>query len=198
MISAIGLIAMNVGEVDLATVCFLFAAITLGFSVVNWPMGKLFLGDGGAYLLGFVLAWMALMLTMSHSAINAWAGLLVCAYPVLEVGFSVIRKSKRLGHHPGKPDKIHLHMLVHRRIARRLFPNLSATMQNSMTSPVCWVFASLPAAWAVIFAQHTVMLIIGLCCATIAYAAVYARLTQFRWCFSALNLKSRPGTVKSS
>jgi UDP-N-acetylmuramyl pentapeptide phosphotransferase/UDP-N-acetylglucosamine-1-phosphate transferase len=188
MLGAIGLISLNVGDVDLATVCFLCAAVTLGFCAINWPMGKLFLGDGGAYLLGFVLAWMAVKLPMRHVDIHAWATMLVCAYPVLEVGFSVRRRRKRVGHQAGQPDKLHLHHLVNYRIVRKLFPSMSATLQNGMTSPVCWLATALPAAWAVVFSHNTPMLVFGFASAILAYAAVYARLTQFRWCFSARTL----------
>jgi hypothetical protein len=62
---------------------------------VNWPSGNLFLGDGGAYLLGMCVAWTAVLLVMRHSEINGWAGVMVCAYPLLEAGFSMRRRSKR-------------------------------------------------------------------------------------------------------
>jgi len=190
MSGAIGLIAMGLADAPLATVCFSVSACALGFGLVNWPLGKIFLGDGGAYLLGFCLAWVAVLLPMRHEEVNAWATILVCIYPVLEVGFSVLRRHKREGHHPGQPDKAHLHHLLHRRVACHLFPNLDTTLQNSLTSPICWFFVSVPAAWAVVFAENTPLLIMGMAAAIIGYAALYARLTQFRWCFSALTLQT--------
>ena len=196
MLGAIGLIALNVNDPELAAVCFLCATVTLGFGAVNWPMGKLFLGDGGAYLLGFVLAWMAVMLPMRHIEINAWATIMVCAYPVLEVGFSVRRRRNRVGHQAGQPDKVHLHHLINRRIVQRLLPGFSTTLQNGMTSPVCWLFVAAPAAWAVVFAQNTPLLVAGFISVILAYATVYARLTQFRWCFSARTLN--PSFVKAA
>jgi len=191
MLGAVGLMALNVGDAPLASVCFGVAVCALGFGVVNWPLGKLFLGDGGAYLLGFCLAWVAVLLPMRNPQLNAWATILVCSAPVLEVGFSVRRRHKRVGHHPGQPDKVHMHHLVHRRIVCKLFPQTHATWRNSLTSPPCWLGAALPAAWAVVFAQNTPMLMAGLATATLVYAAVYARLTQFRWCFSAWTLRPR-------
>ena len=188
MLGAIGLIALNVGDPALASVCFVLASCALGFGGANWPMGKIFLGDGGAYLLGFVLAWVAVLLPMRSPSVNAWATILVCAYPVIEVGFSVRRRRHRKGHHPGQADKLHLHHLVHRRIVRKLFPNLSRNLQNGLTSPLCWLCVAVPAGFAVVFAQNTPMLAFCFCGAVFAYAAVYARLTQFRWCFSALTM----------
>jgi len=188
MLGAMGLVAQQVGDVSLASVCFAVAVIALGFGAVNWPLGKIFLGDGGAYLLGFLLAWMAVLLPMRNPQLNAWSTLLVCAYPVLEVGFSVRRRRRREGHHPGQPDKVHLHHLIHRRVVCQAWPQLTAELKNGLTSPVCWVCAALPAAWAVMFAQNTPMLVFALVVLTLAYAVLYARLSQFRWCFSVMTL----------
>jgi UDP-N-acetylmuramyl pentapeptide phosphotransferase/UDP-N-acetylglucosamine-1-phosphate transferase len=195
MLIALGLIALNLGDAPLASVCFLVAACAVGFGALNWPMGRLFLGDGGAYLLGFLLAWLAVLLPMRHDEIHAWTTILVCAYPVLEVGFSVVRRRKRVGHHPGQPDKVHLHHLIHRRIICKLFPSLSPTLKNGYTSPLCWLATALPAAWAVVFAENTPMLIAAVGALVFFYSAVYARLSQFGWCFSARTL--RPIFTKS-
>ena len=62
------------------------------------------MGDGGAYLFGFMLAWVAVMLPVRNSSVSAWAPLLVCAYPLLETGFSIWRRHNRNGHHPGQAD----------------------------------------------------------------------------------------------
>jgi UDP-N-acetylmuramyl pentapeptide phosphotransferase/UDP-N-acetylglucosamine-1-phosphate transferase len=191
MAGAMGMIALHVQDPNLASVCFLVAAIALGFGVINWPLGKLFLGDGGAYLLGFLVAWLAVLLPMRHPNLNALATMMVCAYPVLEVGFSVRRRMRRIGHHPGQADRAHLHHFIHRRLVRPAFPRLRGTLQNGLTSLPCWAIAALPATWGVLFAQHTPMLLLGLGLAVFGYAAVYARLTQFGWCFQALTLKSK-------
>lgn len=196
MLGAIGLIALSLGDAPLASVCFLGVACALGFGAVNWPYGKLFLGDGGAYLLGFLLAWLAVLLPMRNPEVNAWATILVCAYPVLEVGFSVRRRRNREGHHPGQPDKVHLHHLIHRRVVCHFLPGIGGPLQNGFTSPVCWLLVAAPAATAVLFAQNTVVLALALCLYIFLYAAIYARLTQFRWCFSAVTLI--PKTVSST
>ena len=191
MMGALGLIAAGVGDSSLATVCALLACCALGFCAVNWPWGHIFLGDGGAYLLGFCLAWMAVLLPMRNPQINAWASLLVCAYPVLEVVFSIRRRRKRIGHHPGAADKCHLHHFIHRRVVCKLFPHMRRRLQNGMTSPIGWICAALPAAWAVAFAHHTLLLAFGFGLAILGYTVTYARLTQFRWCFSAWTMRPK-------
>ena len=191
MAGAIGLIALEVGDPSLAGVCAVVAACAVGFGAVNWPMGRIFLGDGGAYLLGFCVAWLAVLLPMRNPELNAWTTIMVCAYPVLEVGFSV-RRRKRAGRSPGSPDRAHLHHMVYRRVVRHALPGVGKTLQNSMTSPWCWVATMLPALWAIVFARNTTMLQVGFALAVFGYAAVYARITQFRWCFSALTLRPKP------
>lgn len=181
MLAAMGLMAWSVGDAPLAATCAVLVACGLGFGAVNWPLGKIFLGDGGAYLLGFCLAWVAVLLPMRSPHINAWATALACAYPVIEVLSSVRRRRKREGHHPGQPDKVHLHHLVHRRVIRQRFPGLRAPLQNGFTSVLCCFLVVLPAAWAVVFAQNTWALALGFALFAGIYEALYVRLSQFRW-----------------
>ena len=54
---------------------------------------------------------------------------------------------------------------------------------------LCWLFAALPAVWTVAFANNTAMLALAFGGIVFGCGAVYARLTQFRWCFSATSLK---------
>ena len=109
--------------------------------------------------------------------------MLVCGFPVLEVLFSIIRRRRR---HlsPGDPDRLHLHSLVKRRLARRLLPGSSNLVRNSATGAIMWLAALLPAAIAVQWPTNTLMLVAGFGVCAFVYSAVYARLTQFRWCWT--------------
>jgi UDP-N-acetylmuramyl pentapeptide phosphotransferase/UDP-N-acetylglucosamine-1-phosphate transferase len=190
-----GLIALRVDDTQLAHVAFLLAGIALGFVAVNWPRGKIFMGDGGAYLLGFLVAWVAILLPMRHDNINGWATLLACAYPVLEALFSIRRKIKRQGHHPGQPDKCHLHHFLYRRVVRKLFPAVSRKLQNGLTGSLVWLLASLPALWAIMFHDNTTALVLGFFLAAFGYSAVFTRLTQFVWCFQAATMRQTRSMV---
>lgn len=181
MFVALGVIAAGVGDQALAGTCWALAGCSVGFTLVNWPFGKIFLGDGGAYQLGFAVGWVAVVLVVRNPAVPAWAPLMVCAYPVLEVAFSIVRKSRRAGYNPGQPDRVHLHMLVHRRVVRPWLSSSSPTLQNGLTSPFAWLYAAVLAAWGSIFAQHSFYLMAGFVAAALAYASVYTRLTRFRW-----------------
>lgn len=145
---ALGFIARDSNDPELATLCFTVCTVTTGFFLVNFPFGKLFLGDGGAYLLGFLLAWLAVTLVNRNPEVSPWAPLLACAYPIYETVFTILRRlwCRR---HPGRPDSCHLHSLVKIAIAGRYFRKFSAPMRNALVSPFSWILAAVPAMLAV-------------------------------------------------
>ncbi|MEY3610518.1 MAG: hypothetical protein RJB14_240, partial [Pseudomonadota bacterium] len=111
----IAALAASLGDTVLAGTCLIIAACVLGFFVVNWPFGKLFLGDGGSYFLGFTLAWACVLLVERHTQVSAFAALLLCIHPITEVLYSVYRRRVR-HQHPGHPDRLHFHSLFKRRV----------------------------------------------------------------------------------
>lgn len=159
-LGALGLISLGCGDVALAELSFAVASVTLGFFFVNFPFGKLFLGDGGAYLLGFLMGWIAVMLPARNPSVSAWAPLLACAYPIFETVFTIIRRMWAKSH-PGEPDSHHLHSLVKVAVATRLFPMLRADLLNSSVSPFSWTIAALPALLSIRFAKTPVALILS-------------------------------------
>ena len=107
-------ISFSVDDLEIMKLCLILSFIMMGFFVFNFPYGKIFLGDCGAYFGGFVLASIAVMLPSRNPELTPWVCLLVCAYPILETIVSIARKTKRKGHNASMPDNLHLHMLVHR------------------------------------------------------------------------------------
>jgi len=186
--SAFGLIAWQVSDVELTQLCIVLVSVSAGFLIVNFPFGKIFMGDGGAYLLGFILAWIAVMLPFRNPAISVWAPLLVCAYPVLETGFSMWRRHHRSGQHPGQADSLHLHSLMYCRVARVVFRKAKPQLKNSFTALFLWPFPLLTALMGTLWYSNTAVMMIGIAVCTFAYRLVYLRLTQFVWCL-------RPTTI---
>ena len=187
ILAGLGVICLEVGDPELAAVCVLLAASVAGFLLVNWPFGKLFLGDGGAYFIGFAIAWVAILLLARHPEVSAWAPLLVCAFPVLEVLFSIVRRHRR-GLSPGDPDRLHLHSLVKRRVVRQLIPRSSNLVRNSTTGSLMWIASAVPVLIAVLSPLDRSSLIVGLVLCALIYSVVYARLTQFCWCWRAATM----------
>ena len=169
------------GDPALVQTCLVLAAALLGFMVLNWPMGKIFLGDGGAYFLGFSVAWIAVLLLWRHPEVSAWSPLLMCGFPVLEVLLSIRRRWLR--HRViGAPDRLHLHCLVKRRLVRRLLPNSSRLIHNSVTGAIMWGASWLPAYISIRCYDNTIALTLGLALCTFIYSVIYARLVRFHWC----------------
>ena len=148
MFGAFAFVAHQVGDGLVFGLALLYAALLLGFFVVNFPHGKIFLGDGGAYFAGFLLAGLGVLLPARNVEASAWTSILICAYPVIETLASMRRKAKREGHSVGQPDRVHFHMLAHRRYARRLVRAQARHLRNPATSLVTWLLPLLTAVLA--------------------------------------------------
>ena len=181
MLCAFGWIAYLVGDTPLSFACLIITFSVAGFFIINWPAGKIFLGDGGAYFLGFTLAWIAVLLPERNPSISPWTSLLICSYPILEVLFSVLRRSLREGYSPTEPDATHLHSLANKRWGKKIFHYFSPNMQNSMTSVLLWIYASISCILSVIFYKNQDLTIFSLIFCTAIYALLYSKLAFFRW-----------------
>jgi UDP-N-acetylmuramyl pentapeptide phosphotransferase/UDP-N-acetylglucosamine-1-phosphate transferase len=174
---ALASIAALVGDAPLALTAAILAAAIAGFWFVNFPWGKLFLGDGGAYFAGFSLAWLAVLLPMRNPDVSPWASLLVCAYPIIEVVYSVVRRyNKRQS--AGAADRSHLHSLVATVIVQRRLSALHPTLQNSAVSVIMWVCAAVPALAAIAFHNRTGLLVICAVACVVAYHFIYRRVAR--------------------
>jgi UDP-N-acetylmuramyl pentapeptide phosphotransferase/UDP-N-acetylglucosamine-1-phosphate transferase len=104
-------------NMELLYVLSVVLGATFGFFVLVFPKGKIFLGDGGAYLLGLVVAVIGIFLAGKYDDVSPWYVLAIFIYPVWEVIFSIIRKVY-IGLSPLKPDNYHMHMLLHRHVTK--------------------------------------------------------------------------------
>jgi UDP-N-acetylmuramyl pentapeptide phosphotransferase/UDP-N-acetylglucosamine-1-phosphate transferase len=89
----------------------------VGFLVWNYPRGKIFLGDAGAYFIGFMYAEISIRLITRNSGISAWYVTMLAGYPIVDTLFSMYRRGMIQGRKLMAPDALHLHSLVFRRIA---------------------------------------------------------------------------------
>jgi UDP-GlcNAc:undecaprenyl-phosphate GlcNAc-1-phosphate transferase len=85
------------------------AGSLVGFLYFNFPPAKIYLGDGGAYFLGFLIA--GLSLANSHKGTIAAAliaPLFALALPVIDVSLAILRRGLK-GLPLFRPDRNHLH-----------------------------------------------------------------------------------------
>lgn len=91
------------GQLVVARLAIIGAGATFGFLVHNIHPAKIFPGDSGSYFLGFLIATLAIL-----SGAKVGTALLVMAVPIIDGGFTVVRRiAERKS--PFIGDRKHLH-----------------------------------------------------------------------------------------
>jgi UDP-N-acetylmuramyl pentapeptide phosphotransferase/UDP-N-acetylglucosamine-1-phosphate transferase len=189
-------VGLQVGDSLVVSVALGGIGALLGFFVWNWPRGLIFLGDGGAYFVGYLVAVLSFLLVARHlGVVSPWYPFLLFIYPVFETRFSIWRKRVVRGDSPGAPDGLHLHMLIFRRLVRWAVGRRDAaslTLHSSLNAPYLWLLSSLAALPAMSFGRspHVLQAYVALLC--VLYVWLFLRLVRLRaprW----LVIRSRPG-----
>jgi UDP-N-acetylmuramyl pentapeptide phosphotransferase/UDP-N-acetylglucosamine-1-phosphate transferase len=188
LFSGMALVAGRAGDdLVLLHALAMLGALT-GFMLWNYPHGRVFLGDAGAYFVGFIYAQLSIQLIARNAEVSAWFVIALAAYPIVETLYSMYRR-KILGHIASmQPDAQHLHSLLYRHFAcsalrlphgdrrtcnvqhfvgmERRVPMRKA---NARVAPRLWLHSSLCLVAALIFYDNTPALI-GF---TVVYAMYY-------------------------
>lgn len=186
--SAIGAVAAMHGDHALAQASLVAVLSLIGFLFWNYPMGRLFLGDAGAYFIGFLIAEFSILLVTRNPEVSPWCALLIVIYPVWETLFSMYRRAIVGGFsHMGRADALHLHHLVFRRLVKSCGSGDSQramVLRNAMTTPYLLVLVLMSVIPAISFSDRPLVLV-GF---TLVFAASYllcyrmiVRLRVPRW-----------------
>ena len=105
-------------------ISFIFVLIYLFVLNIN---NKLFMGDSGSYVLGFIIGYFLIKIYEANQEISPYFIVLLLWYPCFENLFSILRKFS-LNRSPINPDNNHFHQLVFyfvkkRIISKRINPN---------------------------------------------------------------------------
>jgi len=182
MLAGLAALAWQTNDDLVMRLCLWGVAATLGFMVLNFPFGKIFLGDGGAYLSGFWLAQCAILLLARNRDISTWSVLLCCTYPVWETVFSMWRKGIHRNTGVSNPDKLHLHMLIYRRLTLRwAIDKNKPWTKHAFTSISIWTLVLGCQILSIAIQKNsnatTELSIIAIMCFIIFYHKIYASLT---------------------
>ena len=160
----------------------IMAGAILGFFIWNYPRGLIFLGDGGAYLIGFWIGALSVLLVARHPTVSPWFALLVNAYPILETLFTIYRRKIQQGKSPGQPDGIHFHTLIYRRILNpdRVKTQSNLLSANARTAPYLWILSTLAVVPAILWWQSTPTLVAFALIFTFSYVWLYKRIVSFK------------------
>ena len=185
---AMAYVANILGDDLIIQLSLLLASSLLGIFVFNFPFGKIFMGDGGAYFVGFMMAVIGLMLGIRNEEVSHWFILLLFIYPLYETAFSIYRKRIVRGVPISQPDGYHLHMLIYKRVVKcKTFKN-NKIMCNSMTSPFLWALSLVGIIPAVVWYNDQTMLIILAFIFMATYTIIYRRIVHFKFKFKKLLL----------
>ena len=178
-LAALAYVAAQVGD-ELVMMCALATiGATLGLMVWNWPQGRIFLGDGGAYLIGFMVAELAVLLVVRNPTVSPWFPLLLLIYPIFETLYSVYRRKIQNQLSPGEPDNLHLHQLVRDRCIAAVNRNgspRSALTRNSLAATVFWAITAVLSIIGAAFWQSTTAMAACAAGFCVLYVIAYRRL----------------------
>jgi UDP-N-acetylmuramyl pentapeptide phosphotransferase/UDP-N-acetylglucosamine-1-phosphate transferase len=183
MLAALAYVAYQVGDEAVGRLALIGIGAVLGFFIWNFPLGLIFLGDGGAYFLGFYVAEVSILLLVRNPAVSPLFPLLVCIYPVFETLFSIYRRRFLRAVPPSVPDGIHLHSLIYRRVLRWAVGDRSAkslARRNSMTAPFLWLLCTASVTPAMLFWDRTPLIAVCLGLFAVAYVVLYWRIVRFK------------------
>jgi UDP-GlcNAc:undecaprenyl-phosphate GlcNAc-1-phosphate transferase len=183
ILSGLNVVAGYVGDYQVSSIIYCVIGSILGFLIWNYPKGLIFLGDGGAYLIGFMVAELSVLLVARNPTISAWFPLLLIFYPIFETLFTIFRRIVLFKKSPGLPDAAHLHQLIYKRVVRWVNGADSfgkKTQRNSMTSPYLWVMTMLAVIPAILFWNDGLLLQICVLIYSLLYIAIYSAMYKSR------------------
>jgi UDP-N-acetylmuramyl pentapeptide phosphotransferase/UDP-N-acetylglucosamine-1-phosphate transferase len=179
---SLGYVAWQVNDMFILVAALIVAGATSGFLIWNYPAGLIFLGDGGAYFLGFMLGELSILLVMRNPDVSTWYAFLLLIYPVFETLFSAYRRFFVRGQSPGMPDGIHLHSLIFRRLLLWAVGQDAngLTRRNALTSPYLWLLSLMAVIPATLFWKQTWVLMLFCALFIVSYVWLYARIVRFK------------------
>jgi UDP-N-acetylmuramyl pentapeptide phosphotransferase/UDP-N-acetylglucosamine-1-phosphate transferase len=147
ILSALLFLAHRTGDVAMLPIISGLILLLLPFLIFNYPSGKIFLGDLGAYSLGLIVSILTVILYGRHPELNVWGAVLILIYPVTELIFTILRRILK-GSSIFIPDRGHLHLkvfyffrtqIVHKQIASTLVTPLLSILWLFPLMMILWV-----------------------------------------------------------
>ena len=169
---ALSIVATLANHPDLGMFFVIVFSIVAGFFVVNYPFGKLFLGDGGAYMLGHTLVWPAISLTNFDKNISAFAILLIFFWPVADTLLTIWRR-KALGTPHHRPDRLHFHHLVMRFLEIKYFGRSKRGLTNPLATLIIMPLVVFPQFLGVLFTYNHSMAMLSTAFVSVLYIITY-------------------------
>jgi len=181
---AIAYVANILGDGLIVQLSLILIASLSSVFIFNFPFGKIFMGDGGAYFIGFMMATIGLMLGIRNDEVSHWFILLLFIYPLYETAFSIYRRKITHDTDATQPDANHLHSLVYRKLISCDRFKHNKVICNSMVAPVMWLLSLIGIVPAIIWFDNQTALIIWAFVFMLVYTIVYKYISSKRFKFN--------------
>ncbi len=172
--ASLAAIAAQNGLFEVSAWCAVVMGALLGFLVFNFPLGKIFLGDAGAYGIGHVLAWLAFLILNFVPDLTPWALLLIFFWPIADTMLAIFRR-RIAGRPADQPDRLHFHQLVMRALEISVLGRNARHISNPMTTVILAPMFTAPAIAGVLFWNKPAMAALLL----VFFAALFVATYQF-------------------
>lgn len=166
----LGFLSNIYNEIEIFNLCCIFSIPLVLFLFFNFPLGKLFIGDLGAYLYGFFISLLVIIFFGKYSHLLTWLAVLLLFYPCMELLFSYIRKIKNK-QSPLDPDDKHIHTLLNKKFSSQLSFSKFSNPKTTLFLSILWLTPSL------LITKVTSLLLIILC--LILLILLYIRIYKF-------------------
>lgn len=178
--AGISAISYRAGSSELILPSLVICGALLGFLALNFPFGRLFLGDSGAYTTGFLLSWLALEGLRASPLISPWAMLMMFFWPIADTLLTIWRRLKA-GQPVSHPDRMHFHQVVMRLISIYARGRVSSRFSNPMATIAVVPLMTVPPFLGVLFWDNNSLSLFLFCLFLALFAFSYIYLVKVGW-----------------
>jgi len=146
ILSSLLFLAYQVNDETLMMSILIPIILLMTFLIFNYPFGKIFLGDLGAYTIAFLAGMLTIIFFGRHPQISPWIAVLILIYPMTEVAFSIVRRIYQ-GKSIFMADTKHLHIIIFSFF--RKIPKLKRYANSSVTPllSILWIYPLISIPW---------------------------------------------------
>jgi len=195
---ALSLIADQAGYTAMVHLAAMLAAVVFGFFLLNYPFGLIFLGDAGAYTLGFVLSWFGISILLTVPDASPWAILLTMFWPVADTLLAIFRRVRRKTAAMG-PDRLHVHQMVMRALEICFLGRKRRRLANPLSTLFLAPFVIAPPIAGVMLWDQTNMAFMAVMVFAALFFSSYAiaphLIRRFRRCACPIDLIGKPAVL---
>jgi UDP-N-acetylmuramyl pentapeptide phosphotransferase/UDP-N-acetylglucosamine-1-phosphate transferase len=170
--SGIAAISHQAGLPQFALPSAIICGAVIGFLALNFPFGKLFLGDAGAYGIGFLLSWLSLAVLNAATEVSPWAMLMMFFWPIADTALTIWRRLNS-GRPVGHPDRLHFHQVIMRLIRLSAFGRRGRLYSNPLATVVVFPFMATPPLFGVMLWDSNSLSALCFCLFAALFSASY-------------------------